>query len=215
MIREQLRLLPRSAVAAKSERIAELLIDSELWRESAAVFSYLSLSTEVDTGLINEAVLSAGKLLALPRIEGNRLSFRKVSSLAGPWKRNSYRIREPAADLPEVSPTTLAKAASPVLLLVPGLAFDRQGNRLGRGKGFYDRLLAGIGTQRAFSDGGALEASAPQGKRASSAFSVGLCFGSQLALSLPIGPLDRRVDLLLTEEGFLRAEALEQRRDHR
>ena len=215
-IREQLRLLPRSTVAARSERIAELLFESELWRDSAAIFSFLSLSTEVDTGLINDAALAAGKLLALPRIEGESLSFRQVTNLAGPWERNSYRIREPGAGLPPASPSTLVEAALPALLLVPGLAFDRRGNRLGRGKGFYDRLLAATGAPRGISGRDSRDAAASAPRRmAAGLTSVGLCFAAQLAMEVPVGPLDRRVDLLLTEDGLLRPKALEQQEDHR
>jgi len=215
-IREQLRLLPRSTVAARSERIAGLLFESELWRDSGAIFSFLSLSTEVDTELINDATLAAGKLLALPRIEGEHLSFRRVTNLAGPWERNSYRIREPPAGLPPISPGALGEAALPALLLVPGLAFDRRGNRLGRGKGFYDRLLAATGAPGGISGRNGREAAASTLRgMAAGLTSVGLCFAAQLAREVPVGPLDRRVDLLLTEEGLLRSEALEQQGDHR
>jgi len=214
-MREHLRLLPRSAVAAGSARIAELLLDSEPWHEAAAIFSFLSLAAEVDTEAINGAALALGKLLALPRIEGDSLSFRRVASLAGPWERNSYRIREPRAGLPLLSLD--AAAGLPALLLVPGLAFDRQGNRLGRGKGFYDRLLAVIGGPEARPPRDAREAAAlsPAGEVPGRVISIGLCFAAQLAAEVPVGPLDRRVDLLLTEEGFLRPEALAQRGDRR
>jgi 5-formyltetrahydrofolate cyclo-ligase len=65
------------------------------------------------------------------------------------------------------------------MILVPGVAFDRQGNRLGYGKGFYDRVLCGAG---------------------GSSISVGVCFELQLVESLPVEDHDQCLDLLVTEE---------------
>ncbi len=214
-IGERLRRLPKSSRAARSTRIAALLLESSLWRDSAFLLSFLSLSTEVHTAAINEAALAAGKRLALPRIEGEALSFRAVTSLELPWERNSYRIREPGAALPVVSLEGLAAEASQGLLLVPGLAFDRRGNRLGRGRGFYDRQLAACEALRRPARGVAAGILAPGRRGASGLIAVGLCFNDQIVEEVPVGPLDRRVDLLLTEEGFLAPQALEQEGDHR
>ena len=65
------------------------------------------------------------------------------------------------------------------LAVIPGMAFDRDGHRLGRGKGFYDKLLPGIKCRK-----------------------IGLCFSFQLADSVPIEPHDIVMDMVLTDDGF-------------
>ncbi|MDR1617819.1 MAG: 5-formyltetrahydrofolate cyclo-ligase [Treponema sp.] len=78
------------------------------------------------------------------------------------------------------SPAPLSPAAFPALIIVPGLAFDRQGNRLGRGKGYYDRFLAGL-------DRNGLPFTA-----------AGLCLETRLLPEIPAGDLDRKMDLICT-----------------
>lgn len=171
---------------------------SDLWHEAGAILSYLALPREVDTEPVNTEALGSGRLLALPRIEGEALSFRTVGSLDGPWEQSGYRIREPGKDRPRLALDALLASGTAILLLVPGLAFDREGGRLGRGKGFYDRFLASADWSRAADARVAEAPSAP-----ATLISIGLCFSDQLVPAVPTGALDRRVDLLVTEEGMM------------
>lgn len=133
------RLVPeeREAVdAAIAQRVAE----SPLFREAAAVFTYVSVGEEVDTRALIRAALSCGKLVAVPRcVSGTRLmEWHRIASLDD--------LRPATFGIPEPTPSAESlidpSVSSPALALVPGLAFDCAGFRIGYGGGYYDRFLA-------------------------------------------------------------------------
>jgi 5-formyltetrahydrofolate cyclo-ligase len=84
----------------------------------------------------------------------------------------------------------LGPADFPILIILPGLAFDREGNRLGRGKGFYDRFLA------------SLESNGTRGARQRRYRSVGLCMETQIVPRLPVTPRDIPMNALYTGSAF-------------
>ena len=92
-----------------------------------------------------------------------------------------FGLREPEDGLPGFGPEGTGKAFKPDLLVLPGLAFDLHGGRLGFGGGYYDRFLDS-------------ELACPR---------VGLCFAFQVAKNLPLEQWDQRVQYLCTEEQFL------------
>jgi len=104
------------------------------------------MPTEIDTGPVIEAALAGGKRVAVPRIEGGNIAFVELPLEWRDWPRDRWDIPAPPESLTALSHDDIAKV--PTLALVPGLAFDRAGGRLGRGKGYYDRFLAGVATAR-------------------------------------------------------------------
>nr|WP_275060811.1 5-formyltetrahydrofolate cyclo-ligase [Enorma phocaeensis] len=152
-------------------------------RDVDAVFTYLSFGSEVDTRSLVRALLSEGVAVALPRcVPGLReLAWHGVRGLDG-LVRNSFGIDEPPAD-----PSTLAAPSDYVhpVALVPGLAFDETGYRLGYGGGYYDRFLAEFPGS-----------------------SIGLCRRAQLLASLAdegaVGPYDVPVNQVVSEIGLVR-----------
>jgi 5-formyltetrahydrofolate cyclo-ligase len=120
--------------------------------------------------MILEAGLKLGKSLSLPRVEGHRITFREFASekqlISG-----SFGIPEPPPD---------CKESRPDLVIVPGVAFDRRGYRLGYGRAFYDRYLSENPT-----------------------FSVGAAYSLQVVERIPRRRHDRRVDALATEIGLI------------
>lgn len=107
----------------------------ELSSHQGNILSFCSLGSEIDTSLLNEPLLEGNRLF-YPRVEGSDLfiyKFEQSQSLVV----SSLYIQEP-------NPTTARKTpfSEIDLILVPALAFDQEGYRLGRGKGFYDRLLS-------------------------------------------------------------------------
>lgn len=165
----------RDAVPARrrqqaSFQIAERLTSHPRWHAARAVLLYASFGSEVDTSPLIEAAREAGKEVALPRVEGKRMTLHQFEAGA-PLVPNRWGIPEPAAQLPEIEPKGID------LVVVPGLAFDRRGGRLGYGGGYYDRLLA----------------------TANQAFRVGIAMTVQVVESLPSNRLDAPMDILVTE----------------
>lgn len=132
-LRKQMEVLRSSTTqsqAAESEAIAKAIMQLPQWQDAKTVLLYNSINAEVDTSLLLSA---QGKRILLPVVEGDSLvlrEYRKDSLVPG------YKgIMEPSSDCPSADPAMVD------LALVPGVAFDRRYHRLGRGKGFYDRLL--------------------------------------------------------------------------
>jgi 5-formyltetrahydrofolate cyclo-ligase len=142
------------------------------------------MDDEIDTGPFFFKAEADGKSVFVPRIEGERLSFYRYIRPGGPrtaLRQGGFGIREPEPETP------LAPGDFPALVLTPGLAFDRWGCRLGRGRGFYDRFFAGL-------DAGCL--GGPPG-RAHSYTAVGLCIGAQMVPEVPAEDHDKTMDLVL------------------
>ena len=122
-----------------SEAITNTLITLDAYRSAATVLAYMSFGSEFMTARFVAHVLGEGKALVLPRIRraDESLALYRVGDLdadlaAGPWG-----IREPRPDLCPV-----AELQTVDFVLVPGLGFSAEGDRLGYGRGYYDRLLA-------------------------------------------------------------------------
>jgi 5-formyltetrahydrofolate cyclo-ligase len=137
------------------------------------IAAYISMAGEVPTAGLIAAARSLGKTIVLPRVVGrNHLELHHWEG--EPLLPGSFGIGEPPANAPQVAPDQID------LFLVPGLAFDLSGGRLGMGKGYYDRLL-------------------PQ----SAGFRVGLCWECQLLPEVPMEPHDQRVQGICTERRLL------------
>ncbi|MDR3147445.1 MAG: 5-formyltetrahydrofolate cyclo-ligase, partial [Treponema sp.] len=146
-IKKRLSRVPSAEFRAQGEAAAALLRKSPLWPRYGAVFLFLSLPTEIDTRPLLEAALEAGKRVFAPRVESRGgMKFYRVLS-PGPGEPGPFGIREPP---PLEAP---GPADFPALILVPGLAFDARGRRLGRGGGYYDRFLAETAAQEAADQG--------------------------------------------------------------
>lgn len=142
-----------------------------------AVFSFLPAAGEPDIRPVLEELLARGRILALPRcVSPGVMEARQVERLSG-LSPGRYGIPEPGEDRPLLPPGMLSAA------LIPCLAADRAGGRLGHGGGYYDRFLA----------------SAPPDMAA-----VMVCFDALAAEGIPAGALDVPVPLLVTEEGVWR-----------
>jgi 5-formyltetrahydrofolate cyclo-ligase len=133
---------------------------------------------EIDTAPLLERALYEGKNVFAPKIINGKLVFFQIfeHDLNGSWDAGAFGIREPQEP---ASRKALSPSHFPCLIVTPGLAFDRNGNRLGRGKGYYDRFFAELDAQRL-----------PY-------FSVGLCMPSQIVERVPVKPWDKRMDAVL------------------
>jgi 5-formyltetrahydrofolate cyclo-ligase len=155
-------------IARLSKRIHEFVISSKEFKSAKVIGAYYAFGSEVKTDLVLEKAKTLGKKVALPSVEGESLAFYELSS--GKYLvKGRFGIMEP---LP-YGPVDRID-----LLVVPGIAFDKKGYRLGYGKGYYDKFLA-----------------------KKEVFSIGLAYSFQLLESLPKGKYDKRLDAVATEKG--------------
>lgn len=134
MIREKKRAMSPEQIAEKSRRLGALFADSEAYRHASAIYGYLPYNQEVRTVPMLEQALLDGKRVAVPKVFGDEMRFIWMTDLTRVEKGYSG-IPEPIADGPVADDET-------ALVLMPGLAFDPQGHRIGYGGGFYDKFLA-------------------------------------------------------------------------
>ena len=165
-------------LAERSAALAGRLALTEAWSRADTVLCFLSMPHELDTAAVIFEARARGTTVAVPRIEENEVRFVVMPPDAGELTRDAWGI--PAPD-PAWLPLDIAAAAS-LLVAAPGLAFDRQGNRLGRGKGYYDRFL--VGARRT----------------AKSITALGVCLSEQLVDAVPHGERDQRLDGIITEK---------------
>jgi 5-formyltetrahydrofolate cyclo-ligase len=161
---------------AKSAAIMELLFAAPEYKNALRVMFYVSFRSEVDThGMIN-AALKAGKKVFIPVTDKNKheLLVSELKDLKKDLEPSSRGILEPKKGrMRKACPEEMD------LILIPGVAFDLDGNRIGYGGGYYDRLL---------------------GKTGKKTERIGLCFESQLFKAIPAGTTDKKVDILVTEK---------------
>lgn len=171
------RAMPPEERAAVDAEICERICALPCFQDADVVLTYLSFGAELDTRGIIERAWGLGKAVALPRCVGPRqMRWFRVDGLDN-LETSSFGVDEPRID---ESAEQLLTTGEGMIALVPGLAFDARGYRLGYGGGFYDTLLAGFpGT------------------------SVGLCRSAQLVESLEalgvIGEYDLSVDIVVSE----------------
>lgn len=133
-IREQKRAMTPAQIEEKSLRLGELFFETEQYRNAKTIYGYLPYNQEVRTAFMLERAIADGKKVAVPKVYGEEMRFIYMTDLS--LVSCGYaNIPEPIADGPVADDPT-------ALVLMPGLAFDPEGNRMGYGGGFYDKFLA-------------------------------------------------------------------------
>ena len=133
-IREKKRAMSEAEIQEKSRRLGELFADSQLYRSAKTIYGYLPYNQEVRTVPMLERAMADGKRVAVPKVYGDEMKFIYLDDLSA-VEKGYAGIPEPVADAPVADDET-------ALVLMPGLAFDRDGHRIGYGGGFYDKFLA-------------------------------------------------------------------------
>jgi len=166
---------------ARSQEIARRILAADFYRGASRVVLYASIDNEVWTDSLLADALASRKTVMLPRYDRALHGFvaarvDAVEALAP----GAFGILEPPADAPAAAPGELKGA----LVCVPGVAFGPKGQRLGRGKGHYDRFLA---------------------ESCAEAITIGLAYSFQLLDRIPEDSFDRRLNLIVTESAVYRA----------
>ena len=133
-IRAQKRAMTEEEIVTKSEKLGELFAVSPLYRQAKTIYGYLPYNQEVRTVPMLEQAIRDGKRVAVPKVLGDEMIFIYMDDLTA-VEKGYAGIPEPVANGPAADDPT-------ALVLMPGLAFDPQGRRIGYGGGFYDRFLA-------------------------------------------------------------------------
>ena len=133
-IRERKRAMTEEEIVQRSEKLGKLFVQSEAYKNAKTIYGYLPYNQEVRTVPMLEQALKDGKKVAVPKVYGDEMKFLYLDDLTKVSKGYAG-IPEPIADGPVADDTT-------ALVLMPGLAFDPQGHRIGYGGGFYDKFLA-------------------------------------------------------------------------
>jgi 5-formyltetrahydrofolate cyclo-ligase len=179
-LREQMRTLRRqldpARKAAASQAIVSRLEALPVFQQARVIHTYVAWRNEVDTHDLIWRLLREGRRVAVPKVEP------ATGQLQHYFIANFSELQDGAFGIlePPPAPDRLAAPSQFDLVLVPGLAFDRAGNRLGMGKGHYDRFLA--------------EVRAPK---------IALAYDFQLVEKLPVEAHDQRVAIIITEKNVL------------
>lgn len=180
VLRERRASLSPADAATASAAACRWIEAHQAFRDAGTIALYAALPGEADPAPLALAALSAHKRLLYPRVRGRELEFCAVLPSELRIARDArWPIPEPG---PEVPALALALAE---LVIVPGLGFTRGGDRLGYGRGFYDRALRAARRAR------------EAGPRV-----IGLCFAIQVVPSLPATPDDEPVDAVATEQSL-------------
>ena len=166
-IREQKRAMTSEQIEAASQKLVEQFLALEAYRQAKTLYGYLPYNQEVRTVPILAQALADGKRVAVPKIYGDEMRFIYLTDL-NQVEAGYAGIPEPIADEPIADDPT-------ALVLMPGLAFDKDGHRIGYGGGFYDKFLNA-------------EPNHP---------TVALCYAFQMVEELPTEEFDVPVDCVL------------------
>lgn len=173
--REKLKLmrrkLPEKEMHSKSALIKEHLFSFSPFRKAQAIAFYVSIKDqrEVDTDEMIRESLAMGKRVCVPKVIRDRLALFEIKDFGRDLSRGTMGILEPRG----------GAQLAPELVIVPGIAFDSSGNRIGFGRGYYDRLLAALENTR----------------------SIGLAYSFQITDRIIPGKHDVRMDYIITEKG--------------
>ena len=133
-IRERKRAMTEEEIVSRSAKLGELFAASQAYKDAKTIYGYLPYNQEVRTVPMLEQALRDGKRVAVPKCYGDEMKFIFMDDLSK-VEKGYANIPEPIADDPIADDET-------ALVLMPGLAFDPQGHRIGYGGGFYDKFLS-------------------------------------------------------------------------
>lgn len=168
-LREKRKALLPTLREEKNLQIARKLLELKELKDAKSVLFYVSTPEEVDTHFAIKEVLKQGKKVFVPKLEKDEMKLCPLANFEE-LSPGTFGILEPCESTAESHPKQID------LFIIPGIAFDKKGNRLGQGKGHYDRLL-----------------------KETKGIKVGLAFEEQVLEELPIETHDVPLDLLITD----------------
>lgn len=163
------------------KKILNKFYESKYYREAEKIFIYISYDSEINTRKIIDKALKDNKKIFVPRTEFKTRSMEAVEiTTLDNLIESKYGILEPSKEEPHIDPNELD------LIVVPGVAFDRNGGRMGYGAGFYDRYFKKINKDNI-----------------NKIMKLALAYELQLLDRVPMNEQDVPVDCIITENGFV------------
>lgn len=173
-VRERIAaLLKREPVLLQTDKPCSALLASEAYAHSRTVLAFVAMPDELSTDALLRDVITSKRRLVLPRASSRSaaMTLHQVGNLDADLERSRLGFRQPKKSLPCVAVNEID------LIVVPGVAFDERGYRLGRGAGHYDRLLCAPGIRATI---------------------VAMALDEQIIAGLPVEPHDRPVHTIFT-----------------
>lgn len=202
-VRVAVRKLTQEETASQSQRVWDQIIELPAYQAATSVGLFLSMPQhEIKTDFILEHAIRQKKAIWVPRVGANfekcEMDLLKVVGISGEpdslpevgfqklWPTNKWKIPEPPTDAPVIP----AQPGDIDLLIVPGLAFDENANRLGQGKGYYDRFIARMNTDPS---------------KSLPLVAVGLDPQLVVDQDIPVAEYDRRMDIVVLPSRIIRS----------
>ena len=161
----------------RSEVIQNQILELPPWRQAETVMLYVHMPHEVATDKLLEQLRQAGRSCVVPKCQGGQIIPCRIDDPESDLAMTPWGVREPWRE-----PLRVVELEELDFVLVPGVAFDRQGNRIGYGRGYYDRFLARL---------------------AARTYVLGVGYGWQIVAGCPVEGWDCGVPRVLTEEGMV------------
>lgn len=159
----------------KSNQIFDKVITTAEYKDAKVIAIYKNISSEVDTTDLIKYSIAVGKIVVLPKAKESVLEFYKLESVNETFEKSKLGIEEPLGKI-----ENFIDNKNIDLVIVPGICFDLEKNRLGFGKGYYDRLLK----EKEFK-------------------SIGICFDEQIMERVPTNDNDMKVNMIITDKRYI------------
>ena len=173
--------LPIEVVNEKSKRACEQLINRKEYASADVILSYMSIDGEIDLSMLNDDAMRKNKKVFIPKVLGkHHMEFYRFQSVDD-LKKGKFGILEPNNDeVFNLDDVDLVK----VLMIVPGVAYDKNNNRCGYGGGFYDNYLLRV-KEKSYAD---------------NFYTIATCYDFQMVVTLEEGEYDQKIDEVLIVE---------------
>lgn len=171
-VKEHRQQLDAAVLEEKSRSVKEKIVSTPEFKKAACIYVYVDFGGEAATREIIKAAMKAGKRVAVPKVNGDSMEFYYIEDLAD-LSPGTWGIMEPGTQNPA--------SEEEALMLMPGVAFDEKGNRIGYGKGYYDKYLHSHNRH----------------------YKMGLAFEYQIFQQVPHEETDVRADAIITESRII------------
>ena len=166
------KAMPESVLQGKSKKIIEKVMNHPMYQRAEIIFCYMDAKGEVKTRDLIEHAWTMGKKVAVPKVHGDVMEFYYIEAFQQ-LESGYFGIMEPGSEC-----SKLEHVSNNSLVIMPGVAFDKMGNRIGYGRGYYDKYFS------SYSD----------------LYKMAIAYSEQIVEEIPADNLDVKADCVVTDE---------------